>query len=73
MTLASLAPADHATENIDYSDYPTVAPLFRRFAELTDDAPERAVLREQLVFIHLPLAEHLARRFARRGEPTVLP
>lgn len=40
------------------------------FQELvnTDDADRRAVIREKLVEINLPLAEHLARRFRGRGE-----
>jgi RNA polymerase sigma-B factor len=38
--------------------------LFQRFASTGD-----AALREQLVGIHLPLVEYLARRFRNRGEP----
>jgi RNA polymerase sigma-B factor len=38
--------------------------LFRRFVESRDPA-----LREELVGIHLPLVEYLARRFRNRGEP----
>ncbi|HZC98970.1 MAG TPA: RNA polymerase sigma factor SigF [Actinomycetes bacterium] len=38
--------------------------LFRRFAESRD-----ASMREELVGIHLPLVEYLARRFRNRGEP----
>lgn len=56
----------------DYSVYEEVEPLFRRYASLTDyplDAPERSALRERLVLLHLPLAENLAYRFCRRGEP----
>ncbi|QID38139.1 RNA polymerase sigma factor SigF [Streptomyces albus] len=33
------------------------------------DGPERAELRNRLVRMHLPLVEHLARRFRNRGEP----
>ncbi|MBQ1124005.1 RNA polymerase sigma factor SigF [Streptomyces smyrnaeus] len=33
------------------------------------DGPERAELRNHLVRMHLPLVEHLARRFRNRGEP----
>jgi RNA polymerase sigma-B factor len=53
---------------LDYDDYSTVAPLFERYAKLADDDPERVTLREQLVTAHLPLARHIARRFANRGE-----
>ena len=38
-------------------------------ARLDEDSPLRAQLREQLVRANLPLVEHLARRFANRGEP----
>jgi RNA polymerase sigma-B factor len=37
--------------------------------ELPVGAPERIALREKLVEVHLPLVEHLARRFRNRGEP----
>ncbi|MBW1603033.1 SigB/SigF/SigG family RNA polymerase sigma factor [Streptomyces sp. JJ66] len=43
--------------------------LFVRLRDLPDDAPERARLRDTLVRMHLPLVEHLARRFRNRGEP----
>lgn len=33
------------------------------------DDPRRSPLREELVGLHLPLVEHLARRFRNRGEP----
>ena len=38
--------------------------LFRRFVE-----SRSPVLREELVGLHLPLVEYLARRFRNRGEP----
>jgi RNA polymerase sigma-B factor len=37
--------------------------------ELAPDAPQRAGIRDRLVELHLPLVEHLARRFAGRNEP----
>lgn len=43
--------------------------LLERVAQLPEDDPERAAAREQLVRLHLPLVEHLARRFRNRGEP----
>ncbi len=33
------------------------------------DGPERSEVRTELVALHLPLVEHLARRFRNRGEP----
>ncbi|TQS42339.1 RNA polymerase sigma factor SigF [Cryptosporangium phraense] len=69
---ASTALTAHLTERagkrLDYDDYSTVAPLFEEYAGLASDDPRRAELREQLVTVHLPLARHIARRFANRGE-----
>ncbi|MEY9963138.1 RNA polymerase sigma-B factor [Streptacidiphilus sp. MAP12-16] len=43
--------------------------LFVQLAALPREAPERVELRNQLVRMHIPLVEHLARRFRNRGEP----
>lgn len=43
--------------------------MFVELSKLPDGSPERAELRNQLVRMHLPLVEHLARRFRNRGEP----
>jgi RNA polymerase sigma-B factor len=43
--------------------------LQRRYAELIPDDPARQWRREQLISGYLPVAEHIARRFAGRGEP----
>jgi RNA polymerase sigma-B factor len=43
--------------------------MFVRLATLAEADPERAELRDRLVEMHLPLVEHLARRFRNRGEP----
>jgi RNA polymerase sigma-B factor len=43
--------------------------LFVELSKLDQGSPERAELRNQLVRMHLPLVEHLARRFRNRGEP----
>lgn len=60
---------DHTSgRRLDYDNYASVAPLFERYATLDADDPERVSLREQLVTVHLPLARHIARRFANRGE-----
>jgi RNA polymerase sigma-B factor len=42
--------------------------LFQRLAELDQGDPERLRLRGELVELHLPLVEYLARRFRNRGE-----
>ncbi|MGE7387090.1 RNA polymerase sigma factor SigF [Streptomyces sp. NPDC004126] len=43
--------------------------LFFELRRLPEGSPERAELRNRLVRMHLPLVEHLARRFRNRGEP----
>ncbi|HET6909254.1 MAG TPA: RNA polymerase sigma factor SigF [Mycobacteriales bacterium] len=43
--------------------------MFERLATLDEDDPERRAIRDQLVEMHLPLVEYLARRFRNRGEP----
>jgi RNA polymerase sigma-B factor len=53
----------------EHGEYGHLIPLQRRYAGLAADDPERARLREQLINGYLPVAEHIARRFAGRGEP----
>lgn len=48
--------------------YESVEPWFEKLAALDERDPHRAGLREEIVRICLPLAEHVARRFAGRGE-----
>nr|WP_245834388.1 RNA polymerase sigma factor SigF [Streptomyces aidingensis] len=43
--------------------------LFVELRTLPEGSPQRAELRDRLVRMHLPLVEHLARRFRNRGEP----
>ena len=43
--------------------------MFVELSEMAPDDPRRARLRDDLVEIHLPLVEYLARRFRNRGEP----
>ncbi len=43
--------------------------LLIRLAELDPADPEHADVRDRLVRLHMPLVEHLARRFRNRGEP----
>lgn len=43
--------------------------MFVELRKMQDGSPEYANLRNQLVRMHLPLVEHLARRFRNRGEP----
>lgn len=51
------------------SDYAHLAPLFEELAALPPDHPDRAALRNKLVTGYLPVVQHIARRFAGRGEP----
>ncbi|GAB3415628.1 RNA polymerase sigma factor SigF [Flindersiella endophytica] len=43
--------------------------LFEKLGKLTPEDPARSGIRDHLVEMHLPLVEHLARRFRNRGEP----
>jgi RNA polymerase sigma-B factor len=49
-------------------DYDHLAPLFAELA-VTPAGPARETLRDRLVTEHLPVAQHIARRFGHRGEP----
>ncbi|MGQ0572930.1 MAG: SigB/SigF/SigG family RNA polymerase sigma factor [Pseudonocardia sp.] len=50
-------------------EYGHLVPLLERYAALDPDDPERETLRARLVTGYLPVAQHIARRFANRGEP----
>ena len=43
--------------------------LFADLAGLSEEDPQRQRVRDELVEMHLPLVEYLARRFRNRGEP----
>ncbi|MGE3287060.1 MAG: SigB/SigF/SigG family RNA polymerase sigma factor [Pseudonocardia sp.] len=51
------------------SEYAHLLPLLERYAALDPDDPLREPLRAELVTGFLPVAQHIARRFANRGEP----
>ncbi|WP_438947991.1 RNA polymerase sigma factor SigF [Streptomyces durbertensis] len=53
----------------DPHDRAAARALFVELRGLPVGSPERAELRNRLVRMHLPLVEHLARRFRNRGEP----
>ncbi|HEX2301403.1 MAG TPA: SigB/SigF/SigG family RNA polymerase sigma factor [Pseudonocardiaceae bacterium] len=65
MTSATPAPSRPAGD----SAYQHLTPLFVELAELPEDNQRRTELRDRLVEGHLPVAQHIARRFAHRGEP----
>ncbi|NMH99603.1 SigB/SigF/SigG family RNA polymerase sigma factor [Pseudonocardia acidicola] len=50
-------------------EYGHLVPLLEKYADLPADDPRREALRDQLVTGYLPIAQHIARRFAHRGEP----
>jgi RNA polymerase sigma-B factor len=60
--------ADSSREARD-TEYGHLVPLLHEYAKLTEDDPRRDALRDQLVTGYLPVAQHIARRFAHRGEP----
>ena len=51
-------------------DFAALAPIFVEHAACDPDDPRREELRAHLVVSYLPVARNIARRFARRGEPT---
>ena len=59
----------HEPRTLDPHDRSGARALFIELGKLPDGSPERAELRNHLVRMHLPLVEHLARRFRNRGEP----
>ncbi|MFI6942287.1 RNA polymerase sigma factor SigF [Streptomyces sp. NPDC050418] len=62
--------AGHMThQQHDPQDRSGAKAMFLELRKLPDGSAEYAELRNQLVRMHLPLVEHLARRFRNRGEP----
>jgi RNA polymerase sigma-B factor len=61
------ADADRATRTSH--DRARARALFAELADLDESDPQRQRIRDQLVEMHLPLVEYLARRFRNRGEP----
>lgn len=75
MTTLDLEPDDLRTQHVDdYTDMAQDEVKYRTRQALDqlatlEDGVERDRLRGRLVSLHLPLVEHLARRFRNRGEP----
>jgi RNA polymerase sigma-B factor len=53
----------------EHGQYAHLVGLHHRYADFAVKDPERQQLREQLISGYLPVAKHIARRFARRREP----
>jgi RNA polymerase sigma-B factor len=51
------------------NEFDHLEPLLHRYAALPATDPARAGLREHLLTEYLPLAQHIAQRYAQRGEP----
>jgi RNA polymerase sigma-B factor len=64
--VSSLPEGDTSSRGVDRE---RTRSLFVELAGLAEDSPERQQIRDALVELHLPLVEHLARRFRNRGEP----
>ncbi|MFI2644733.1 SigB/SigF/SigG family RNA polymerase sigma factor [Streptomyces sp. NPDC018610] len=61
-------PSVHGTRHAP-QDRSGARAMFVELRALKEGSPQYAELRNQLVRMHLPLVEHLARRFRNRGEP----
>ncbi|MDX6298147.1 MAG: polymerase sigma-B factor [Nocardioidaceae bacterium] len=61
--------ADRPPKREGSESYAHLMPLFDEFVCLPEDSPRRAQLRSELVAGFLPIARHIAHRFAGRGEP----
>jgi RNA polymerase sigma-B factor len=62
-------PAGESREERTRHDRARARELFAELAALEADDPRRTRVRDELVEMHLPLVEYLARRFRNRGEP----
>jgi RNA polymerase sigma-B factor len=58
-----------APRSLNRNDYEDLAPLFHQLADGALPEPTRQSVRARLVAEHLPVAEHIARRFRNRGQP----
>jgi RNA polymerase sigma-B factor len=65
----SAPPEDFEASTEQDREYSHLVPLLAEYAQLDENDPKREGLREQLVTGYLPVAQHIAKRFAHRGEP----
>ncbi|MFF3567663.1 SigB/SigF/SigG family RNA polymerase sigma factor [Nocardia jiangxiensis] len=66
--MTSHLPTSSARSHRGNDPYDGIEPWLEKMAALPDDDPERARLRGEIIDRCLPLAEHIARRYIRRGE-----
>jgi RNA polymerase sigma-B factor len=57
------------TERTRANEYQDLVPLFRQLVDSSAPESRRRMVRDRLVTAHLPVAEHIARRFRNRGQP----
>jgi RNA polymerase sigma-B factor len=57
------------TDNARNKEYQEFAPLFHELADHSASERRRLRIRDRLVTEHLPVAEHIARKFRNRGQP----
>lgn len=67
-TARSEAGSDNSFADRD-REYEHLEPLLRTYATMSLEDPAREQVREQLVTGYLPVARHIAQRYAQRGEP----
>jgi RNA polymerase sigma-B factor len=68
--VARLSPSLHSeSERRSTNEYARLSLLFMDMARLPEGHRRRSGLRDRLIIEHLPLAQHIAWRFVRRGEP----
>ncbi|WP_216892545.1 SigB/SigF/SigG family RNA polymerase sigma factor [Nocardia alni] len=67
-SLTAIPPLSASRSNRGSDPYDGIEPWLEKMASLPEHSPERAALREEIVGRCLSLAEHIARRYTRRGE-----
>src|SRR3954452_15041631 len=66
---AGTTTAPGCSAELEHDEYAHLIPLQRRYADRAVEEAERRRLREEMINGYLPVAQHIARRFAGRGEP----
>ena len=61
--------APGCSDEFEHDEYSHLIPVQRRYTDRAVEEAERQRLRDQMISGYLPVAQHIARRFAGRGEP----